>query len=113
MELHKLEKSCLILSQFSAFNEDCCCQMSQNVLQINSSLLKPNLADKVENKQLQQKVDHGHVARLRSFKEDETVYVRNFGPGQKWLPGTIVATTGPSVLSCPVGGWSCLEETPG
>ena len=58
-------------------------------------LLKPNLADKVENKQLQQKVDHDRAARLRNFKEDETVYVRNFGPGQKWLPGTIVATTGP------------------
>ena len=28
--------------------------------------------------------------------------MRNYGPGQKWLPGTIVATTGPSVLSCPV-----------
>ena len=58
-------------------------------------LLKPNLADKVENKQLQKKVDHDRAARLRSFKEDETVYARNFGPGQKWLPGTIVATTGP------------------
>ena len=49
----------------------------------------------VENKQLQQKVDHDRAARLRNIKEDETVYVRNFGPGQKWLPGTIVATTGP------------------
>ena len=58
-------------------------------------LLKLNLADKVENKQLQQKVDHDRAAQWRSFKEDETVYVRNFGPGQKWLPGTIVATTGP------------------
>ena len=58
-------------------------------------LLKLNLADKVENKQLQQKVDHDHAARSRSFKDNETVYVRNFGPGQKWLPGTIVATTGP------------------
>ena len=58
-------------------------------------LLKLNLADKVENKQLQEKVDHDHAARSRSFKDDETVYVRNFGPGQKWLPGMIVATTGP------------------
>ena len=32
-------------------------------------LLKPNLADKVENKQLQQKVDHDRAARSRSFKE--------------------------------------------
>ena len=58
-------------------------------------LLKPNLADKVENKQLQQKVNHDRAARSRSFKEDDTVYARNFGPGQKWLPGTIVATSGP------------------
>ena len=58
-------------------------------------LLKPNLAVKVENKQLQQKVDHDRAARSRSFNADETVYVRNFGPGQKWLQGTIVATTGP------------------
>ena len=58
-------------------------------------LLKPNLADKVENKQLQEKVDHDRPARSRSFNVDETVYVGNFGPGQKWMPGTIVATTGP------------------
>ena len=58
-------------------------------------LLKLNLADKVENKQLQQKVDHDRAAQSRSFKEDEAVYTRNFGPGQKWLPGTIVPTTGP------------------
>ena len=43
---------------------------------------------------MQQKVDHDRATRSRSFK-DETVYVRNFGPGQKWLPGTIVATTSP------------------
>ena len=63
--------------------------------QTRLDLLKPNLADMVENKQLQQKVDHDRAARLRSFNADETVYVRNFGPGQKWLPGMIVATTGP------------------
>ena len=93
VELHKLEvlfNSVPVLSiQWRPLLSECA-----------PSLLKPNLADKVENKQLQQKVDHGHAARLRSFKEDETVYLRNLGPGQKWLPGTIVATTGPSVLSC-------------
>lgn len=37
------------------------------------------------------------------------VYVRKFGYGQKWLPGTIVAL---QVLLCSVK-WSCVEKTPG
>ena len=31
----------------------------------------------------------------RSFEIDEKVWVRNFNVGEKWIPGSIVAITGP------------------
>lgn len=45
-------------------------------------------------------MDHDLAARSRSFREDETVYMRNFGLGRKCLPGTIVATTQCLIMSC-------------
>ena len=32
--------------------------------------------------------------KLREFDEDDTVWVRNYGEGEKWVPGTIVKRTG-------------------
>ena len=59
-------------------------------------LLKPNLAQRVEKKQLQQKRNYDRCARQRTFKEGEKVYAKNFRPfGQRWLPGKIIKRTGP------------------
>ena len=41
-------------------------------------LLKPNLAQRVENKQLQQKGNYDKCARQRTFQEREKAYVKNF-----------------------------------
>ena len=58
-------------------------------------LLKPHTADRVERRQSQQKAQHDTRARPRKFELGETVFVKNFGPGQKWLPGKVVEMTGP------------------
>jgi len=59
-------------------------------------LLKPNLAQRVEKKQFQQKRNYDRCARQRTFKEGEKVYAKNFRPfGQRWLPGKIIKRTGP------------------
>ena len=58
-------------------------------------LLKPCLQEQVECRQQYQKFSHDSTARGKSFSKGETVYVRNFGTGQKWLPAVIQEVTGP------------------
>ena len=57
-------------------------------------LLKPHTADKVEQKQMELKVQHDRKARGRSFGGDK-VLVRNFHQGERWLSGVIKKRTGP------------------
>ena len=49
----------------------------------------------MESKQLQQKQDHDSTARSREFTVGGLVSVRNFGQGDKWLPGVVIKRTGP------------------
>lgn len=58
-------------------------------------LLKPHTADRVEDKQRQQKAKHDTAAKSRVFNLGDTVYVKNFAGGQRWLPGKIIRVTGP------------------
>ena len=58
-------------------------------------LLKPPTAEKVERKQLKQKEQHDSKSRERELKVGDTVFVRNYHPGDKWLPGVIQKKTGP------------------
>ena len=58
-------------------------------------LLHPNTSERVEQKQQQQKKKHDRKAKSRAFHEGDTVLVRNFGSGCRWLPGRIVQQTGP------------------
>ena len=58
-------------------------------------LARPNLLERVESKQQQQKAGHDSHARIRTFQVGDTVYARNFRPGEKWLHGSIVTVTGP------------------
>ena len=60
-------------------------------------LARPNLAEKEEGKQGQQKVNHGASARSRLFNVDNTVF--NFCPGENGLHGSIIAATGPVSLT--------------
>ena len=58
-------------------------------------LLKPNTAERVEWKQQQQKISHDHTSGHRTFASGDKVYTKNFGQGQRWLPGVITEVTGP------------------
>ena len=58
-------------------------------------LLKPITAERVEANQWKQKKQHDTKANDRCFKEGDTVFIRNFQSGDKWLPGVICQRTGP------------------
>ena len=57
--------------------------------------LQPSIQQRVLEKQLRQKEDHDRHCRARSFDVGEEVFLRNFGQGERWLPGHIRAQTGP------------------
>ncbi len=66
-------------------------------------LIKPDIKQRVQEKQGRQQLDHAKHAKAHSFKERESVFVKNHRNGDKWLPGEIVkATCRTSVLYCPV-----------
>ena len=52
-------------------------------------LLKPSVGERVEGRQWQQKLNHDSLVRMKTFTKENPVYVRNFGTGQRWLPGVI------------------------
>lgn len=64
-------------------------------LRTRLDLLRPNTAARVEDKQLQQKARHDITAKHRVFVIGDTVFVKNFSSGYRWLPGEIVKVTGP------------------
>ena len=51
--------------------------------------MRPNTAERVEAKQLQQEVHHDTSARALQFEVGDAVFVRNFSRGDIWLPGRI------------------------
>ena len=55
-------------------------------------LLKPNTAERIEQKQQKQKDRHDAKSKDRTFKSGDQVYVRNYLRGDKWLPGVIIET---------------------
>ena len=58
-------------------------------------LLKPMTAERIEANQWKQKKQHDVRANDRCFQEGDTVFVKNFQSGDKWLPGVISKRTGP------------------
>ena len=58
-------------------------------------LLRPNTAERVEEKQQQQKAQHDRKALPRTFRVGDTVFMKNFGAGRRWLPGQVVEMSGP------------------
>ncbi len=53
-------------------------------------LLHPDVEEKVRIQKRKQKAWHDRHVRAQSFHEGETVLVRNFARGQRWLPGAIM-----------------------
>ena len=62
-------------------------------------LLRPNTAGRVEERQQQQKQQHDSRAKVRVLKAGETVLVKNYGSGCRWLPGRIMEASGPVSFS--------------
>ena len=52
-------------------------------------LIKPDMAKRVEDKQLQQKATHDVSAHSHTFEDGDLVHVLNFALGEKWIPGKI------------------------
>ena len=65
-------------------------------LRTHFSILLPDVKSHVHSKQADQKRNHDHSSKLRSFAPEQTVIVRDFRPGaKKWIPGKILKTLGP------------------
>lgn len=58
-------------------------------------LILPNLTKHVTDIQDKQKQQHDQHARSRSFNPGDKVLIRNYTDSVMWLPGKIVASTGP------------------
>lgn len=58
-------------------------------------LLHPNLQGKIHKKQMEMKAKHDGGKVVRSYQCGDTVSVKNFASGAKWLHGTIERITGP------------------
>ena len=57
-------------------------------------LIHPDIAAHVQDKQYAQQQAQVSKRPVRSFRDEDKVYVRNFQRGDKWLPGTIAKTLG-------------------
>ena len=57
--------------------------------------LVPSVADRVRNKQSQQKVAHDYHAKEREIPEGQAVYAKDFLYKKSWIPGTVAEKTGP------------------
>ena len=58
-------------------------------------LLKPSTESRVVQSQERQKARHDQHAREWHLTEGDTVYVRNYGEGELWLPGINAQVIGP------------------
>ena len=59
------------------------------------SLLRPNLRDRVLEKQTQQKLTLDYHAKHREIQADDSVYVKDVKRAKSWIPGTIIGRIGP------------------
>ena len=57
--------------------------------------LVPSIADRVRNKQSQQKAAHDYHAKEREILEGQAVYAKDFRYKKAWMSGTVVEKTGP------------------
>ena len=64
-------------------------------LRTRLDLVKPNVEQRVEEKQAKQKERHDERAKPRAFQVDDKVFVKNTLGNRRWIPGTVTAVTGP------------------
>ena len=58
-------------------------------------LLRPEVKDHVTAQQASQKAHHDQHSRARELCVGQRVLVRNYRPGENWIPGTVVDRRGP------------------
>ena len=58
-------------------------------------ILKPHVEQRVQDKQLRQKVDHDKLSRTRHFSTGDHIFVRNYAKGEKWVPAKLIDSSGP------------------
>ena len=69
--------------------------MFNRPLRCHLDLLKPDIGATVQNRQIQQQLNHDVHSEDRKFQISDTVFVENFGHGSKWLAGIIEEIQGP------------------
>ena len=73
-------------------------------LRTRFDLIRPDLEKKVADKQEQQKEYHDRNARGRKFNLGQEVMARNYGKGDKWMPGIVKKQNGPVSYTVLVDG---------
>lgn len=66
-------------------------------------LLLPDLRTKVLQKQQKQRESHDKHCKFRSFEPGDSVYVRNYSFGPKWIPAVVESCTGPVSYKTAIG----------
>ncbi|XP_072171469.1 uncharacterized protein [Diadema setosum] len=56
--------------------------------------VKPNMEERVQRKQHDQKQKHDQRAKARDFCIGDRVYVKNFASGPQWMPGEVISIDG-------------------
>ena len=66
-------------------------------------LITPNIRDSMISKQSEQSVCNGNVRKFLTFSVEDSVWVRNYAQGEKWVPGKVVTCDGTRYYSVLVG----------
>ena len=69
--------------------------LNQRKMRSRLDLLHQSLQGKVHKKQTQMNETRNSKGHETKFTPGERVYVKKFGPGLKWLIGTIIHVTSP------------------
>ena len=67
-------------------------------------MIHPSVSDQVETAQSRQKNAHDSHSRVRSFIVGQRVLARNYRPGPKWIPGTLISQNGPLSFEVQISG---------
>ena len=57
-------------------------------------MLKPDFNARIVHQQFQKQHYANLHSKYREFKEGDPVYIRNFGPSTKWIPGHLLSSDG-------------------
>ena len=69
--------------------------LMKRTLHTQLNQLVPSVANRVRNKQSQQKAAHDYHAKERDILEGQAVYAKDFRNKKAWMPGTVIEITGP------------------